>query len=134
MKNIEIMMKFCSKLGEIFDYPYFFNWSPPTNHRDRTPDGEIQDTSYVMFRLGMYPPPKIEMIEGVEYENSHQPPIEKQLFFGQVSSITRFTPFILMMFKGDDTPLYEDYPIKSFEDLEQHKEELKILITNFLLK
>lgn len=133
MENIEKMMKFCSKLGDIFEYPYFFNWSAPTNHRDNTNNGEICDVSYVIFRVGMYPPPKIEIIDGVEYENGIQSPIEKQLFFGSVNRITDFTPFIRLMIKGDCLPpLFTDYPIKNFDDLEKHKEQLKVLIYEFL--
>lgn len=124
MKNIEKMMKFCSELGKVFGYPYFFNWSPPTNHRDNTEDGKIEDVTYSIFRVGMYPPAKIENINGVDYENSHQPPIEKQLFFGQVSRIIDFTPFNLLM--------EQDKLINSFEDLEKHKEELKVLIKKFI--
>jgi hypothetical protein len=132
MKNVEKMMKFCSKLGEVFEYPYYFNWSAPTNHRDNSADGEITDVNYVIFRVGMYPPPKIEIVDGVEYENGHQSPIEQQLFFAQTCRITDFTPFIHLMFKDEDKPLFADYPIKNFEDLENHKEQLKILISDFL--
>lgn len=132
MKNIETMMKFCSKISDIFGYPYFFNWSPPTNHRDNKPDGEIEDVSYVIFRVGMYPQPKIEMIDGVEYENGHQSPIEKQLFFGQVIRIIDFTPFnnLLIDISGINR---DEYPIKFFDDLEKYKEELKVKISKFLL-
>jgi hypothetical protein len=132
MENIEKMMKFCSKLGEVFEYPYFFNWSVPTNHRDCSADGEITDINYVIFRVGMYPPPKIEIENGVEYINGHQAPIEKQLFYASTSRITDFTPFIHLMFEGKDTPKFDDYPIKNFEDLEKHKEQLKIHISDFL--
>ena len=49
--NIEKMMKWCSKMSDIFQHPYFLNWSPPTNHRDNTTDGEIEDVEYVIVRV-----------------------------------------------------------------------------------
>jgi hypothetical protein len=46
MKNIETMMKFCSKASNVFNKDrIYFNWSPPTNHRDNTPDGQIEDVN-----------------------------------------------------------------------------------------
>lgn len=129
MKNIEKMMKFCSKLGEVFEYPYYFNWSAPTNHRDNSAYGEITDVNYVIFRVGMYPPTKIEIVDGVEYENSHQSPIEQQLFFSRINRITDFTPFIHLLVKYGKHS-FVDTHIKNFEDLDNHKDELKIIISD----
>lgn len=134
MKDVEILMKFCSKVSDIFnDDRIYFNWSPPTNHRDNSPEGEVRDFGYAIFRIGMYPSePRIETIDGVEWENGYLSPIEKQLFFGQVCRITDFTPFNHLLFP--DIRIFADYPIKSFEDLKKYKDELKKKITEFLLK
>lgn len=132
MKNIEKMMKFCSTLNEVFKYPYFFNWSTPTNHYDDTPEGEIRDVNYVIFRVGMYPPLKEEVIDGVVYEmGGQQFPIEKQLFFGQTCRITDFTPFNELLINQEKKYDSENI-IKSFQDLEKNKEKLKTIITKFL--
>jgi len=134
MKNIEKMMKFCSEVSEIIGNPFFFNWSPPTNHRDNTPDGDIEDVSYVMLRLGMYPPMEIEVIDGIEYEIGCQEPIEKMLFFGHVNRITDFIPFNMLLLKDETDVKVVDYPIKSFEDLDAHKDKLIELFTESILK
>lgn len=131
MKNIEKMMKFCSKINNIFGYPYFFNWSAPNNHGDNTPEGEIQDVSYVIFRAGIYPGPTPEIIDGVEYIHSSGVPIEKQLIFGQVSRILDFTIFNNLLTDGNE--MRSDYTIKSFDDLEQNKEVLKEKLSKYLL-
>ena len=44
--DIEQLMKYCSQLGDIFGYPYYFNWSTSTNHRDYSPVGEVADIGY----------------------------------------------------------------------------------------
>lgn len=130
MKDVEKLIKFCSKLGDIFEYPYFFNWSPPTNHRDNTSDGEIRELGYAIFRIGMYPPPKDIIIDGQEYSDGHQSPIEKQVFFGQVNRILDFTFFNHFLFP--DIMTFSDYKIKSFDDLKKYKDELKQLFNEYL--
>ncbi len=49
ISNIELMMKFCSKLHQIIRYPYYFNWSTATNYYDVSPDGELHDIGYAWF-------------------------------------------------------------------------------------
>ena len=122
MENIVKMMKFCSKMNEIIDYPFFFNWSAPTNHRDNTPDGEINDVSYVILRLGIYP------------HESSDTMVEKTLFFGHVNRIVDFTPFNMMLLYGQTDVNRDDYPIKSFEDVEKHKEALIIAFTESMMR
>ena len=132
MENIEKMMKFCSKLSEVFEHPYYFNWSAPTNHRDDSPDGEIRDISYCILRVGLYVP-EVTIINEVEYDGRSKP-IEKQIFFGQVVRMLDFTP-LNMLLTDDNLDLTRDeYPIKTFEDLELYKEKLKIKINEYINK
>ena len=119
MKNIKTMIKFCSKLGDIFEHPYYFNWSTSTNHRDDSPDGEIRDISHAIFRFGLYVP-KETIINGKVYDGRNKP-IEKSIFFGQVDKILKFTPFNILLIDDISTITRDEYPIKSFEDLELHK-------------
>jgi hypothetical protein len=106
MKNIESITKFCSTLNDIFGYPFFFNWSFPTNHRDNNIEGVIGDAHYVIFRAG------------ISQEMSF--PIEKQLWFAQVSKITSFCIFP------------KKYNITNFEEIIAQKEELKDWLLSYL--
>ena len=65
--DIEQLMKYCSQLGDIFGYPYYFNWSTSTNHRDNSPVGEVADIGYATFRVGKYPQhPEVQRFSPVE--------------------------------------------------------------------
>jgi hypothetical protein len=75
--DIELIMKYCSKLNKLFGWPYFFNWSTSTNHTDESPDGEIRDISYAVFRVGKYE----------EDPNHGNLPVEKQIIFGPIRLI-----------------------------------------------
>lgn len=133
MKNIEKITKFCASVTYALGYPYFVNWSFPTNHNDASPDGEIQDATYVMFRVGRYPETKIEIIDGLEYENSHQEPVEKMLFFGSINRVVDYTPFLLLIQgKDHELPAYDDYPIKSIDDFKAYQDIIKQNIDRFL--
>ncbi len=89
--GVEISMKFCSQLGELFKHPYFFNWSAPTNHRDDSKTGSFEDVYYVIFRVGKYTTQSIE-------ERSF--PQEKQIYFGPVFRLKEKTPlqFLIELF------------------------------------
>jgi uncharacterized protein YdcH (DUF465 family) len=76
ISNIERLMKYCSRLGEIFGYPYYFNWSTSTNHRDHTETGLIQDIKYAIIRVGKYP-----------LENAYISPVENSVIHGPVNLI-----------------------------------------------
>lgn len=128
MKNIESIMKFCSRLNDIFEYPYYFNWSAPTNHKDDSPEGEIRDVNYVIFRVGKYQNKQTKYINDVYIETDRNPPIEKQLFFGRVNLITKFIPFEFLLNEQDNSNI----KINSFDELIQYKEELKIIFDKLL--
>jgi hypothetical protein len=67
ISDIEQIMKYCSRLGDIFGYPYYFNWSTSTNHQDNSPDGEVVDIGYATFRVGKYPQhPEVQRFMPVE--------------------------------------------------------------------
>ena len=67
VSDIEQLMKYCSRLGDIFGYPYYFNWSTSTNHRDYSPVGEVADIGYATFRVGKYPQhPEVQRFSPVE--------------------------------------------------------------------
>lgn len=78
VSNIEAIMNYCSELGRIFGYPYFFNWSVPTNRREDSTAGEVSDVDYVIFRVGKYPQ---------HPEVSRFSPVEKVTVFSQVRMI-----------------------------------------------
>ena len=116
VSNIEKIMKYCSKLGDIIKYPYFFNWSTSTNHRDLSPEGFLTDTYYFLFRAGRYPQhPEVSMIC----------PVEMILLHAPVDIILRHTAF--QSFMDDIGPFGENKGIilKSFEDIETHKDLIK---------
>lgn len=113
--KIEQMMKWCSKAGDIFSYPYFFNWSPPTNHRDNTPEGEIQDVDYVILRVGKYI--SQEYVEGDIVSEGRKLPVEIQIWFGLVDSVLRFLPLSYLI---DET----GNKIKTWVDVVGNRDEL----------
>ena len=136
MKNIEKITKFCSNMTEAVGYPYFFNCSFPTNHVDRTEDGKIQDSTYFILRIGRYYEQRDVIIDGIEYEQHRSTLKEKQIFFGSVAQICRFTPFELMLYAEENGNLYphDEYKSKSFEDVKNISEELKIKLEKSLNK
>lgn len=74
VSDIELIMKYCSELGSLFGYPYFFNWSTSTNHSDNSPSGELCDISYAIFRVGKYPQhPEVQRFSPVEKQSVHGP-------------------------------------------------------------
>lgn len=117
VSDIEQIMKFCSELTSIFGYPYYFNWSAPTNHRDVTRDGEIADIGYAIFRCGVYPQHEIVGCFS---------PVEKQIMFGPVPLIVNnFTPMTIML--GD-----RGIKITSMDDVKLHLDLLKEEIDKYL--
>jgi hypothetical protein len=119
ISDIEKMMKYCSKLSDIFGYPYYFNWSPPTNHRDDNPDGEIADISYAMFRCGKY----------AEHPNVRSAPAERQIMFGPVNMIVNnHRPMRIMVNDAGKNTI----EINSFEDIENNIDAIKKNIDEYL--
>ena len=115
ISDIEKMMKYCSKLSDIFGYPYYFNWSTPTNYTDNNPGGTFADTSYAVFRCGKY----------AEYPNVRSAPAERQIMFGPVNLIVNnHRPMCIM--------LDNKIEINSFEDIENNINEIKKSIDEYL--
>ena len=108
--NIDKLFELCSDLSDIIPYPYFFNWSPPTNWRHKE-----NDISYAIIRVGKYIP--TEYVENdVEYFGRNTP-IEKPLYFGPVHSIFQFR-------------FFEN--VSTLDEIRQHKDEIiKYLDTLF---
>ena len=107
--GIEKIMKYCSALTKIFKYPYFFNWSTPTNHVDNSPTGQFKDVSYVTFRIGKY----------ITSDDGMSGPKEQQLVFGLVSQIVnRHIPFNVLLGTSN--------VINTLEDIENNKYEKEI--------
>jgi len=119
IENIENITKFCSKLSKIFRHPYFFNWSFPTNHRDYSPEGSMIDSTYFVFRVGVYKGASVT---------------EKQLIFGPIFTITDFTIFNSILLENPNTLKRDEFPIKTFEDIEKYKDQLKKSFDDYLLK
>lgn len=112
---IELIMKYCSKLSDIIGYPYYFNWSTATNHRDNTPDGELSDICYAMIRCGVYPQ---------HSSVSRFSPVEKQILFGPVNLIIHnHTPLNI---------LTSDIKINTWEDVESNIHVIKGSIDRYL--
>jgi hypothetical protein len=120
--NIELIMKFCSKLHEIIRYPYFFNWSTATNHYVDSPDGELHDVGYAIFRVGKYD--KLRPVpEG--YVTDSKIPSEKMIVFGPIASIVNFLGInVLTREHGVE--------IKSWEDVEVNKELIMKCIDEYI--
>lgn len=113
--NIEKIIKYCSSLTKIFKYPYFFNWSAPTNHVDNSPKGQFKDVSYVTFRIGKY----------ITCPDGMSGPKEQQLVFGLVSQIVdRYIPFNVLLGTSNF--------INSLLDIENNVEVLKEKIDKLL--
>lgn len=129
MKNIEKIMKFCSKLNDIFEYPYYFNWSAPTNHKDDSPYGELKDLTYVIFRVGKYHPTQIISTNNRNLETDRICPTENQLFFGQISLITSFKPFEFLL----NEEYNSDIKINNFDELILYKDKLKNIFDKLLV-
>ena len=128
MKNIEKINKFCSELNKIFDYPYFFNWSFPTNYIDHSDDGFIEDSTYFILRVGKYYKPEDKIINGVPYEMRSNM-VEIQLFFGSCDMITKFVPFNILFDDGLDVR-----HINSFDDIIKNKEYIETKLNELLNK
>jgi hypothetical protein len=124
ISNIELLMKFCSKLHLIIGYPYYFNWSTATNYYDESVDGELHDIGYAMFRVGKYD--KLEEVpDGVVTDR--RIPVDKQTVFGPIPSIVKFLGInLLTRHKGVE--------IKSWEDVETHKELIMKCIDEYIAK
>ena len=87
--GVERIMKFCSSLNKIFRYPYFFNWSTPTNYFDNSPKGSYKDISYVIFRVGKY----------MEKDREQRSlPTEKQIYFGPIFKFNNDEPLKTLAF------------------------------------
>ena len=115
--GVEKIMKYCSELTQIFGYPYFFNWSASTNHRDIKPIGEISDVDYVIFRCGVYPQHDIV---------GRFSPVEKQLMFGSVNLIVNnHTPMRILASA-------HSINIESMDDVKYYIHMLKSEIDNYL--
>lgn len=116
--GLELLTKYCSRLCDILGYPYFFNWSFPTNHRDGTEDGEILDTTYAIFRVGKYP--QHPLVQG------YVGPVEKQTVFGLSHTIAE-------QHRGP-VCFVEDHGIelKSLEDVEKYADLIKSGIDSYL--
>lgn len=115
--GIELMMKYCSKLGDMLGYPYYFNWSAPTNHRDTKSDGETSDIGYASIRCGVYPQhPTVGRLL----------PVEKEIMFGPVNLIVQnHTPLNILV-------SIHDTKIETWNDVEANIDVIKTEIDRYL--
>jgi hypothetical protein len=130
MKNIERITKHCSKLTQIFKYPYFFNWSFPTNHFEDSDDGNMADCQYVIFRVGRYFGKNWTDEDGIEMTSSGGVIIEKSLGFASCNKIINEFLFLNMLLSKD----LNHRPIHGYSDVEIFLPELKDEITKYLLR
>lgn len=115
--GIELMMKYCSKLGNMLGYPYYFNWSAPTNHRDTKPDGETSDIGYASIRCGVYPQhPTVGRLQ----------PVEKEIMFGPVNLIVNNHTALNILIS------IHDNKVETWNDIETNIDILKIEIDRYL--
>lgn len=122
VSNVESIIKFCSKLGSIIQYPYYFNWSTATNHYDDSIAGSLSDIGYAVFRVGKYN--KLVTVPE-NYSTDRRIPVEKQTVFGPITSIVDFLGInILTRVKGVE--------IKSWEDVEYNKEFIMKCIDDYI--
>jgi hypothetical protein len=128
VKNIKLMIKFCSKLTLEFGYPYFFNFTLPTNYYTDPRKRSIADTTYFSFNVGRYEPK--ECSEEV-WVNTRSKPITKQVVFASSLAITkRFCAFNILL----EAPCgsYDEKPIQSFKDIIKNKEAIMSAIDNYI--
>ena len=121
--NIEKLMKYCSELGSIIGYPYFFNWSTATNHRDTTPDGKMVDITYAMFRVGKYDK-LIDVPEG--YTTDRRMPVEKTIIFGPVYTIVDKFMGLTLLTKD------KGVVITSFDDVKSNADVIRKCIDEYI--
>ncbi len=116
ISNIEKMMKYCSKLGKLFGHPYFFNWSPATNHVDESPEGAIHDVCYVKFRVGKHPEHPVV---------SRMYPVEQDTVFCLVDRVLEGLGLEVLL---------DGIKLKSMEDVKNNLEAIKSAIDAYLYK
>ena len=124
ISDIELIMKFCSKLTQVIGYPYYFNWSTATNYNDDSAEGELEDTTYAIFRVGKYDK-LVDVPDG--YITDRKMPTEKQTVFGPISLIANFLGInVLTRENGIE--------IKSWEDVESNKKLIMKCIDEYIAK
>jgi hypothetical protein len=119
ISNIEKITKYCGKLRAIFNYPYFFHWTFPTNFIDDSISGKMEDSVYFCFHVGRYP--TLPEVVGQAI------PVSKEIIFAPCDTIVENGRWVSYLMEKIDSNF-------SLKDITNKKKKIKKNIDDYLQK